>query len=112
MANDFKLVSFKTCPWVQRAAIALREKNIDYDIEYIDRNNRPDWFLAISPHSKVPVLRVGGDESLFESCAIAEYLDEAAEPQLHPQDLNLHETASGPHLKHLRFGLLDSFETL
>ena len=87
MANDFKLVSFKTCPWVQRAAIALREKNIDYDIEYIDRNNRPDWFLAISPHSKVPVLRVGGDESLFESCAITEYLDEAAEPQLHPQDL-------------------------
>jgi glutathione S-transferase len=81
------LVSFKTCPWVQRAAIVLREKKIDYDIEYIDRDNRPDWFLAISPHSKVPVLSVGGKESLFESCAIAEYLDEAVPPQLHPKDL-------------------------
>ena len=25
------LCSFKTCPWVQRAAIVLRAKNIDYD---------------------------------------------------------------------------------
>jgi glutathione S-transferase len=87
IANEFKLVSFKTCPWVQRAAIVLREKKIGYDIEYIDRDNRPDWFLAISPHSKVPVLRVGGEQSLFESCAIAEYLDEAAAPQLHPDDM-------------------------
>lgn len=87
MAANYLLVSFKTCPWVQRAAIALREKKIDYDIEYIDRDNRPDWFLKISPHSKVPVLRVGDKDSLFESCAIAEYLDEAVPPQLHPKDL-------------------------
>ena len=80
------LCSFKTCPWVQRAAIVLRAKNIDYDITYIDRNNRPDWFLKISPHSKVPVLRVGENDALFESNAIAEYLDETAEPRLHPED--------------------------
>lgn len=80
------LCSFKTCPWVQRAAIVLRAKNIDYDITYIDRNNRPDWFLKISPHSKVPVLRIGENDALFESNAIAEYLDETAAPQLHPAD--------------------------
>lgn len=80
------LCSFKTCPWVQRAAIVLRAKNIDYDITYIDRNNRPDWFLKISPHSKVPVLRIGENDALFESNAIAEYLDETAEPRLHPAD--------------------------
>jgi glutathione S-transferase len=80
------LCSFKTCPWVQRAAIVLRAKNIDYDITYIDRNNRPDWFLKISPHSKVPVLRVGENDALFESNAIAEYLDETVAPQLHPED--------------------------
>ena len=80
------LCSFKTCPWVQRAAIVLRAKNIDYDITYIDRNNRPDWFLKISPHAKVPVLRVGENDALFESNAIAEYLDETAEPRLHPAD--------------------------
>jgi glutathione S-transferase len=88
MANKFKLCSFTTCPWVQRAAIALRAKGIDYDIEYIERekDKRPDWFRAISPHLKVPVLIIDGKESLFESNAIAEYLDEVAEPRLHPAD--------------------------
>jgi glutathione S-transferase len=86
MASKFLLVSFETCPWVQRAAIVLRQKGIDYDIEYIDRDNRPDWFLAISPHSKVPVLRVDDEHSIFESNAIAEYLDEVVAPRLAPED--------------------------
>ena len=86
MATKPMLCSFKTCPWVQRAAIVLRAKNIDYNITYIDRNNRPDWFLKISPHAKVPVLRIGENDALFESNAIAEYLDETAEPRLHPAD--------------------------
>ena len=41
--------------------------------------------MKISPHGKVPVLKVG-EEILFESNAIAEYLDEVAEPRLHPTD--------------------------
>jgi glutathione S-transferase len=86
MASRFKLCSFMTCPWVQRAAIVLRAKQIPYDITYIDRNNRPDWFLAVSPHSKVPVLLIDDKEALFESNAIAEYLDETAAPRLHPED--------------------------
>ena len=81
MAMKFKLCSFKTCPWVHRAAIVLQEKDIEYDIEYIDRDNRPEWFLAISPHSKVPVLIVNNEIALFESNAIAEYLDEVTEPR-------------------------------
>ena len=86
MASRFMLCSFKTCPWVQRAAIVLQAKHVPYDITYIDRDNRPDWFLAISPHSKVPVLRIGDADALFESNAIAEYLDETAAPRLHPGD--------------------------
>ena len=86
MASRYMLCSFKTCPWVQRAAIVLRAKQIAYDITYIDRDNRPDWFLKISPHSKVPVLQIDGKEALFESNAIAEYLDETAPPRLHPED--------------------------
>src|SRR3954464_15229728 len=86
MAAKFRLCSFKTCPWVQRAAIVLRAKGIEYDIEYIDRDNRPAWFLAVSPHAKVPVLQIDGKEALFESNAIAEYLDEVAAPRLHPED--------------------------
>ncbi|HLI22295.1 MAG TPA: glutathione S-transferase family protein [Stellaceae bacterium] len=82
----YMLVSFKTCPWVQRAAIVLREKKIDFEFRHIEPDNRPDWFLAISPHKKVPVLRVDDKISLFESNAIAEYLDETIAPRLHPED--------------------------
>ncbi len=82
----YLLVSFKTCPWVQRAAIVLREKKIDFEFRHIEPDNRPDWFLAISPHKKVPVLRVDDSVSLFESNAIAEYLDETVSPRLHPND--------------------------
>jgi glutathione S-transferase len=84
--TTYLLVSFKTCPWVQRAAIVLREKNIAFEFRHIDPDNRPDWFLAISPHRKVPVLRIDEKVSLFESNAIAEYLDETTEPRLHPND--------------------------
>jgi glutathione S-transferase len=82
----YLLVSFKTCPWVQRAAIVLREKGIDFEFRHIEPENRPDWFLAISPHKKVPVLRIDDRISLFESNAIAEYLDETVLPRLHPED--------------------------
>ena len=58
---------------------------MEFDVTYVDLKNKPDWFLKISPHGKVPVLKVG-EEILFESNAIAEYLDEVAEPRLHPTD--------------------------
>jgi glutathione S-transferase len=86
MTSKYMLCSFKTCPWVQRAAIVLQAKHVPYDITYIDRDNRPDWFLAVSPHSKVPVLQIDGKHALFESNAIAEYLEETAQPRLHPED--------------------------
>jgi glutathione S-transferase len=82
----YLLVSFRTCPWLQRAAIVLREKGIAFEFRHIDPDNRPDWFLAISPHKKVPVLRIDETVSLFESNAIAEYLDETIAPRLHPAD--------------------------
>jgi glutathione S-transferase len=82
----YQLVSFKGCPWVQRVAIVLREKKIDFEFIHIESDNRPDWFRAISPHNKVPVLRLDDRVSLFESGAICEYLDEMHPPRLHPED--------------------------
>ena len=63
----------------------MRAKDVEFDVTYIDLRNKPDWFLEISPHGKVPVLKVD-DEILFESNAIAEYLDEVVPPRLHPED--------------------------
>src|SRR5437868_12217344 len=82
----YMLVSFETCPWVQRSAIVLREKNTEFELRHIKSDNRPDWFLAISPHKKVPVLSIDDKVSLFESNAINEYLDETIAPRLHPAD--------------------------
>src|SRR5215469_14553866 len=82
----YMLVSFKTCPWVQRSAIVFREKNTEFEFRHIEPDNRPDWFLAISPHKKVPAMTVDDKVSLFESNAIAEYLDETIAPRLHPED--------------------------
>ena len=80
-----KLISFKICPFVQRSVILLKEKGIDYDIEYIDPYDPPEWFKAISPTGKVPVLLVD-DQPLFESAVINEYLDEVFPPAVHPTD--------------------------
>ncbi len=63
----------------------MRAKNVEFEVTYINLRYKPDWFLEISPHGKVPVLKVG-DEILFESNAIAEYLEEMVEPKLHPAD--------------------------
>ena len=82
----YMLVSFETCPWVQRSAIILREKNTPFEFRHIQSDNRPDWFLAISPHKKVPTLTIDDKVTLFESNAINEYLDETIAPRLHPED--------------------------
>ena len=79
------LVSFDLCPYVQRAAIALAEKGVPFERRTVDLANRPDWFKAISPLGKVPLLQVG-DEVLFESAVIVEYLEETRGPALHPAD--------------------------
>jgi len=70
---------------VQRAVIALRTKGVEFETTYINLRDKPDWFLKISPHGKVPVLLVD-EVPLFESNAITEYLDETVEPRLHPSD--------------------------
>lgn len=79
------LVSHALCPYVQRVAIVLMEKNLPYERRDIDLANKPDWFLALSPLGKTPVLVLGAD-ALFESTVICEYLDETAAPRLHPSD--------------------------
>lgn len=80
-----ELVSFPICPFVQRAVIVLKEKGVDFAINYIDLSNPPAWFKEVSPFGKVPLLRTG-DEVLFESAIINEYLDEVYPPRLHPED--------------------------
>jgi glutathione S-transferase len=85
MATPLKLISHKLCPYVQRAVIALTEKGVVFERIDIDLANKPDWFLAISPLGKTPVLQVGVT-AIFESAVILEYLEETEPKPLHPSD--------------------------
>jgi glutathione S-transferase len=80
-----KLISHKLCPYVQRAVIALTEKAVAFERIDVDLAKKPEWFLAISPLGKTPVLQVG-EVPIFESAVILEYLEETQPPQLHPAD--------------------------
>jgi glutathione S-transferase len=80
-----ELVSHPLCPFVHRAAIMLAEKGVPFERRYIDLKAKPDWFLAISPRGKVPLLLADGTV-LFESAAICEFLDETHPPHLVPED--------------------------
>ena len=129
---SLKLISFTLCPYVQRAMIVLNEKNISFDIEYIDLSEPPPWFYDISPLEKVPVLLVD-DEPLFESMVICEYLDEITEGSLYPADafkraqnrawiefgnnilsstFEFYTTEDEKRFKHLTNILVDRFEVL
>ena len=76
-----ELVSHALCPYVHRAAAMIHEKGGTFERRTIDLKAKPDWFLAISPRGKVPVLLVDG-RPLFESQAIIEFLDETHPPSL------------------------------
>jgi glutathione S-transferase len=84
------LVSHHLCPYVQRAAIALAEKDIPFERVWIELSAKPEWFQKISPLGKVPVLRArdaeGRESSIFESAVILEYLEETTPSPLHPAD--------------------------
>lgn len=88
IGRQLLLVSHALCPYVQRAVITLREKGRPFERVDIDLANKPDWFLALNPLGKTPVLLVpdgqGGATPIFESAVICEYLDETLSPRLHP----------------------------
>lgn len=83
--GSLQLISHVLCPYVQRAVIALNEKGVPFERIDIDLANKPEWFRALSPLGKTPVLVVEGT-AVFESAVILEYLEETAPNPLHPKD--------------------------
>jgi len=81
--TELVLVSHVLCPYVQRVAITLHEKGAAFQRVDVDLANKPEWFVAMSPLGKTPLLRVN-DAVIFESAVILEYLEETIAPPLHP----------------------------
>ena len=73
-----------------RVRAALNLKGLAYDYKgyaLIRKEQKSDAFLAMNPAGLVPVLELDSGETLFQSLAIMEYLDEVhPEPPLLPRD--------------------------
>jgi glutathione S-transferase len=78
--SKMKIVSYAICPYVQRVTALLEAKKISYEIEFISLGDKPQWFLDISPNGQVPILITDDGETIFESDAIVEYLEEITPP--------------------------------
>jgi glutathione S-transferase len=61
----------------------LLEKGVPFERRDVDLAAKPDWFLAVSPLGKTPVL-LTGNTAVFESAVICEYLEDTNGPPLHP----------------------------
>ena len=73
--ESIKIYSSARCPYAQRTRMLMIEKEIPFELTEVDLRNKPDWFLAVSPYGKVPVI-VDDDQTIYESAIINEYLDE------------------------------------
>lgn len=83
---DLELILFNFCPYAQRAVISLQQNNIPHKQTYLDPDNLPDWFAEVSPFGNVPILRVDGKTSIFESSVINELVALIATSQMLPAD--------------------------
>jgi glutathione S-transferase len=81
MTTDIELISHPLCPYVHRAAALLTELGVPFTMRYVDLQNKPKWFMELSPRGKVPVLLADGTP-IFESNVILEYLGERFAPEL------------------------------
>ena len=81
---EVQIYSATVCPYAHRTRLALLEKGVDFKLTEIDLHNKPQWFAAISPYGKVPVIQ-HENNVVWESTIINEYLDEVfPEPPLMP----------------------------
>ena len=67
-----ELYTAQLCPFAMRARLALAEKSVQAREIEIDPRNKSAWFLEMSPHGKVPLLRHGAN-LIWESAVICEY---------------------------------------
>lgn len=75
--------------YVRIVRLALEEKGIDYELVPVDvfaAVGIPDWYFERHPFGRIPAFEHGGFR-LFESSAIARYVDEAFDrPALQPEE--------------------------
>jgi len=81
-----ELFSARICPYAHRTRLVLMEKGLEFELVEVDFKNKPQRFLDVSLHGKVPAIVHNGVE-VYESAVINEYLEEVfPEPAFMPSE--------------------------
>ncbi|MDJ0979949.1 MAG: glutathione S-transferase family protein [Erythrobacter sp.] len=94
---DFLIYGSPVSPFARKTMACAIEKGVPFDVEPVNIMSPPEWFPAISPMKRIPVLRdrsiaAGGDHSsaqgtIADSSAICAYIEKKhPEPALYPAD--------------------------
>lgn len=82
---DITIYGLAPSTYVRTARMAAEEKGISHELQQIDLHN-PDY-RKIHPFARMPAMK-HGDMMLYETSAIARYIDEAfSGPKLQPSDV-------------------------
>lgn len=84
--DSLELYLFPSCPFAQRVQMNLIRSGLNYSKNVFKPDNMPDNFNEISPLGNVPVLLVNGNQSIFESAVIADYVAQISPVSLEPED--------------------------
>ncbi len=83
---ELELVGYNLCPFVHRAKITVAHTQLPCKIIELDPGPLPDWLKSVSPSGRVPLLRVDGKATIFESSVINEFLNDITGCGLLPTD--------------------------
>lgn len=70
-----KLIGAVTSPYVRKVRVVLAEKKLDYEFVTEDVWSADTRIAESNPLGKVPCLIMDGQEAMFDSRVIVEYLD-------------------------------------
>ncbi len=72
---SMRLYSEETCIYSHRVRLLLSEKNIAYELELVDADDKPEDLIHLNPYNSLPTL-VDRDLVLYDARVITDYLDE------------------------------------
>ncbi|WP_379545805.1 glutathione S-transferase family protein [Qipengyuania sp. DSG2-2] len=90
---DLVIYGSPVSPFVRKVAAVCIEKDVPFEIDAVDVFNPPEWFRAISPLKRIPVLRdrsiaaEGVDGTIADSSAICAYIERKVPgPAIYPAE--------------------------
>lgn len=74
--GKLRLFAMRFCPYAERTVLVLNAKNLQYDLVFINLDQKPEWVFNYSPKGTVPALEYEQGKGIFDSNIINVYLDE------------------------------------